>query len=322
MPKFVLLLISIWVYLILLSNLGLETSGCRGDRPSKTKFLNQCKGFFSREDCNGRTVHGNHGGSVTFIHGAQVRPKPTQLLPMPPLGLFRFVTLIWTTNQQPKVFERSNGHPDGTFWGHNVRGCMFYKDGSSAGPYVTEKGAFAAGDAVGLFVVAIMKVCVNAIILTISLLAVLSFNAINAHNNVHDNDDKAHDNVHDNDDKAHDNAHNTDDNAHDNVHDNDDNVHDNDDKAHDNAHNNDDNAHDNVHDDKAHDNAHNNVHNNVHDHYDKAHDDKAHDNVHDNDDKTNPEDYENDDYTNYNNYSGHNYNSTIFFRLSIWTQQN
>uniref|UniRef100_A0A183BRU1 Secreted protein n=1 Tax=Globodera pallida TaxID=36090 RepID=A0A183BRU1_GLOPA len=82
MPKFVLLLISIWVYLILLSNLGLETSGCRGDRPSKTKFLNQCKGFFSREDCNGRTVHGNHGGSVTFV------------------------TLNWTTNQQPKVFER------------------------------------------------------------------------------------------------------------------------------------------------------------------------------------------------------------------------
>uniref|UniRef100_A0A183BRU0 Uncharacterized protein n=1 Tax=Globodera pallida TaxID=36090 RepID=A0A183BRU0_GLOPA len=45
MPKFLLLLISIWVYLILLSNLGLETSGCGDDRPSITKFVNQCDGM-------------------------------------------------------------------------------------------------------------------------------------------------------------------------------------------------------------------------------------------------------------------------------------
>uniref|UniRef100_A0A914HXI5 B30.2/SPRY domain-containing protein n=1 Tax=Globodera rostochiensis TaxID=31243 RepID=A0A914HXI5_GLORO len=38
---------------------------------------------------------------------------------------------------------------DGTFWGHNVRGCKFSKDGTLAGPYVTEKGTFTAGDVVG-----------------------------------------------------------------------------------------------------------------------------------------------------------------------------
>ncbi|KAI3408171.1 hypothetical protein GPALN_012019 [Globodera pallida] len=38
---------------------------------------------------------------------------------------------------------------DGTFWGHNVRGCKFSNDGTSAGPYVTEKGTFTAGDVVG-----------------------------------------------------------------------------------------------------------------------------------------------------------------------------
>uniref|UniRef100_A0A914H4R0 Uncharacterized protein n=1 Tax=Globodera rostochiensis TaxID=31243 RepID=A0A914H4R0_GLORO len=148
-----------------------------------------------------------------------------------------------------------------------------------------------------------------------------NYNDDKAHENddkAHDNDDKAHDNddkAHENDDKAHDNddkAHENDDKAHDNddkAHDNDDKAHENDDKAHENddkAHENDDKAHDN--DDKAHEND------------DKAHDndDKAHENddkAHDNDDKA----HENGDYNNYDdNYSARNYNSAIFFWLSIW----
>ncbi|KAI3419354.1 hypothetical protein GPALN_006599 [Globodera pallida] len=63
MPKFLLLLISIWVYLILLSNLGLETSGCGDDGPSITKFVNQCDGM-ARNKCNGYFIHGPNGDPV------------------------------------------------------------------------------------------------------------------------------------------------------------------------------------------------------------------------------------------------------------------